>query len=136
MGLDTNPNPYESPRSSLKVNTSGRKLPPQARLAAIISLLCLYLPLVWNPFCDRAVFEMSGNNWPAFVLTLPGEWYAQRCGARMYDYFLFAGLATVCLFALGVYCGKRSWFALVVVNLTLGLSSTLTAYWLWEDLAL
>jgi hypothetical protein len=104
-------------------------------LSVILILLALYLPVAWIPFCDRAKFAMADKYWVAFVLTLPGEWYAQRCGARSYDYFFFAGLATACLFAFGAIIGKRAWTALAGVVLLLAASSAMTALWLWNDLS-
>ena len=83
------PNPYKSPQLSPNGFAAGQGRPPTVRLATVVSVVSLYLPVAWIPFCERAELVMSDSDWPFFVLTLPGEWYAQRCGARMYDYYFF-----------------------------------------------
>jgi hypothetical protein len=109
-------------------------LPPGSWLAAFISLLCLYLPVGWITFSSRVPFWLSYSERLVFLFTSPGEWIAQRCGARMYDYYFFAGIATIVLLALGISIGRRGWLGIVFVNLALCGWSAITAQWLWNEL--
>src|SRR5262245_36698755 len=116
-------NPYRSPQSPPIIDRRRSLLRPNAWVAGAFSLVCLYAPVAWISFSSRMPYWYSITKWVVFLLTSPGEWYAQRCGARMFDYFFFAGLATVCLFALGIYFGRRRWLALFLVNIILTASS-------------
>jgi hypothetical protein len=110
------------------------KSSPPLWISVSLVLVCLYAPVGWIAFTSRAPFLPSASEQIVFFVTLPGEWFAQNCGGRAYDYYWFAGIAVALLFLLGVTAGRRSWFALWYACLTMLGWSAFTAGWLWNDL--
>lgn len=107
------------------------KHPPlTATLPAL--MFCLYAPIFWIALCDRAIIYIK--NWPLFVLTLPGEWFAQSCGDRAEDYYFVAAIATATLLGIGVFASRKNWFIFAVACCILSIWSMYTAAWLWNDL--
>jgi hypothetical protein len=87
--------------------------------ATAVTLSCLYAPIAWIAFSDRAPFYYNAKERIVFFVTLPGEWFAQNCGARMYDYYAFAAFATIGLIALGIAAGRHSRFTATLSGITL-----------------
>jgi hypothetical protein len=127
-------NPYKAPRFDeiLEVKSCS---PPSRWIAFFVSIVCAYVPVAWISFSSRASLWWSQSERAIFLITSPGEWLAQRCGARAYDYYFFAGLSTLLLLAAGYVVGRQGWLWLAIGNTALLGFSIFTAQWLWTRLA-
>lgn len=110
-----------------------RQRPPYL-VSVPILLLCMYAPIGWIAFSSRSWGERLKGELLVFFLTLPGEWFAQPCGARAADYYVCAGLVTAGLFIGGAWVSRKSWLALAWTCCVLVGWSAFTANWLWHDL--
>ena len=107
---------------------------PSLWLSVPSLLFCLYVPFGWIAFSSRSWGPTVRRDWLVFLITLPGEWFAQRCGGRAEDYYFFAGLSTAGLLSIGVYASRKNWFIFAVSCLVLTGWAAFTANWLWHDL--